>query len=489
MSLSMEDPITQTALHEQTRKIFNQAYDVAEQKYKLTETSTALVRYAPDFRSDPFYHKVLQHMQRGEWQQAVLLLRAVTEKYPKAMELEWLLQDALVRSEIDQTWAAKIKDGRTTATNVWGIVWRTLVGLLLVGAIIAGIWYALQVRQARNDSAQRIALINEAQNAVAEQNYTVAIDLFEEVLAKDPQNPVAQSGRLEAQKARDTQRTYNTAVSLANAGANPEALDAFLAIEQSSPGYEDVAAQIKTLKDRIELKRTYLDAETAYSNQLWADALQGFERVRQLDASYLPSLMVDRLVSIYFQLGRQRVAQRPAVDDDLSSTAELFRKALALRNNDAAALAELDRLETYRQGVRAVRQSNLSEAITNFELVYRIRPQYFGGLLLEQLYDAYLAFGNQLENAGDYSSALEQYRRAMNLPMQDKSEAIRSVTRMLVLLVPSATPVTLPGVETSTVVTASVTSVVAEAMTSTQTVSDTAPITATQPISDSGATR
>ncbi|MEZ4706237.1 MAG: hypothetical protein R3A44_03475 [Caldilineaceae bacterium] len=83
-------------------------------------------------------------------------------------------------------------------------------------------------------------------------------------------------------------------------------------------------------------------------------------------------------------------------------------------------------------------------AVSEFnEKVYQARPQYLGGFLGEQLYNGYLRLGEQAQENGDYTKALEWYSLATVLQVQDVSEALNRTKEVAFLLTPTATP-TIP---------------------------------------------
>lgn len=69
--------------------------------YDVTEEVTDITRYGPDFRLDSLFVEALQHIQQGEWQQAVLMLHTSQSKYPDTRELDFIMSNALMKAELE----------------------------------------------------------------------------------------------------------------------------------------------------------------------------------------------------------------------------------------------------------------------------------------------------------------------------------------------------------------------------------------------------
>ncbi|MFN8439144.1 MAG: tetratricopeptide repeat protein [Caldilineaceae bacterium] len=440
MTSSVNNPQTR----EQTRVLFNQAYDPNERRYEVNENSTALVRYAPDFRTDPFYHKVLQHMQMGEWQQAVMLLNALTDKYPKALELTWLLQDAGVRAEVEQNWGDKVKGRSDTFVNVIPTLARVAAVVLILILLAGAGWAFLRFRQNSAVAAERLALLNQAQTAMNDANYEDAIKFFDQLLVSDPQDTQAVNGKAEAEKQLALAAKYDQAIAALDGGKNEEGLSLLTELQTLSPGYKDVTQRIEQAQARVKAAKLFVQAEASYAAQEWQTAVAQYEELRAADSTYESDTVVDRTAEIYLLLGQQAVSQRPISPDELTGIQEYFRKVLRLKTGDETARTESDLLDKYLLGARSLTQGNLEQAVSNLKEVYDTRPQYLGGLLVDQLYTTLLALGDRAQTGGDYQSALNYYREAMNLPVADKSLAVRNVTKVSVAMAPTPTPTPEP---------------------------------------------
>ncbi len=434
----------QTQAQDQPRVLFNQTYDPNERRYEVNENSTALVRYAPDFRTDPFYHKVLQHMQVGEWQQAVMLLNALTDKYPKALELNWLLQDAAVRAEVEQNWGDKVKGRSDRFANVIPMLARIAAVALILVLLAGGGWAFLRFQQNSASAAERLTLLTDAQAAMAAAKYTDAIGLYDKLLARDAEDAQAVSGKEDAQKQLEYATDYDNAIAAFDSGNYEEALTLLNLLQELSPGYKDVLQRIEVAQGRMKALALFESANAAYDSQKWDDALTQFEELRALDSNYEQDTVVDRIVEIYLTLGQQAVSERPASSNDLTTIQEYFRKILRLKTGDEIAKVENDLLEQYLLGARSLTQGSLDQAVNNLKGVYESRPEYLGGLLVEQLYSAYLAMGDRAQANGEFEAALNFYREAMNLPVTDKSLAVKNVTKVSVAMAPTPTPTPEP---------------------------------------------
>lgn len=441
MTPSMDGP---TATQEHARVMFNQPHDPNEHRYDINEQSTALVRYAPDFRTDPFYHRVLQHMQLGEWQQAVMLLNALTDKYPKALELNWLLQDAAVRSEVEQNWGDKVKGRSDTSVNLMPLLAKIAAVALIAILVAGGAWAFMVYRSSSQAKAERLAVLSNAQTAMTESRFSDAILLFDTLLTINVQDPQAVSGKEEAQKQLVLQEEYALAVASFEAGQTEQALEQLTALQIKAPGYKDVATRIEAIQSDISTRKIFEVAEAAFKEQKWSEALKQYESIREINSSYQEKLVTDHMVIAYVTLGQQAVNERPVEGNDLTVIQEYFRKALRLKTGDEVAGTENSLLEKYLTASRQLAQSGLDQALVNLKSIYDARPMYLGGLVLEQLYNTYIALGDRAEAAGEYESALNYYRQAMEMPVADKSLAVKMVTKVSVAMAPTPTPTPEP---------------------------------------------
>lgn len=139
------------------------------------------------------------------------------------------------------------------------------------------------------------------------------------------------------------------------------------------------------------------------------------------------------------------MASRPANGADLQVAQRYFRKALKLKTGELTAKVENNLLTAYLAGVRAMEQSSTGQAIAASRPVYNERPQYLGGFLVDQLYQAYLELGQTVEEQERFRFALTQYGKAAALQVDDRSDALRLLRELAVSLTLTPTPTLTPA--------------------------------------------
>ena len=408
--------------------------------YQINEEVTELTRFVPTFRADSLFPEVLSHMQRGEWQQAVLMLRTMQAKYPDAKELEYIMNDALFKADLETNWGKKVK-GRRSA----GLPIRTLlliVPVLLAAIIAYGAYWQINRTQLANAlEAERTALLTEANAAFQAGEYDQAITLFGELLSKTPDDADALQGKSAAEHQKVLFSEYTTAIDTLAAGNVAQALDLLGLLNSKSPGYRDVASLMAQLEDASKVEQIFATAEAAYASEQWATAIQSYEQLRQVDSTYETATVVANLKDAYMRAGTAIVTHQTTDADQLALAQTYFRKILKLETGQPEAKAENSLLGTYIAGNRALeQQSNLEHGISALLPVYRERPDYLDGLLVSQLYEAYLNVGEQAEDE-DPRYALTQYGKAAALNIDDRSDALQRLRDLAIALTPTPTPI------------------------------------------------
>ncbi|MEZ4661904.1 MAG: DPP IV N-terminal domain-containing protein [Caldilineaceae bacterium] len=410
--------------------------------YQFTEEITSLTIYTPDFRRDTLFPEVLEHMQSGNWQQVLFLLRVLQAQYPKAKELELIMQDAMLKSSIEENWSDKIK-GRRFAFTPSRFLMRLVPMIFLVILVISGVIYYGANQRVNALAVARQAQIEQAQTAIIEGRYENAIEVLQNLLEAYPGDATIQNLLTEAQNQQDLANAYQLGLRSMELGNNSVALEYFLAIEKRTPSYRDVAQLIEQLQSTASASDLFVAAEAAYQAQRWAEAIMHYENLRILNGSYEAETTRLHLVDAYMKSGLQNVSTRPEQGADVKLAQDYFRKVLRLNPNENAAKLENELVTTYTSGTQALTTNNALQAVSLMKQVYQARPQYLGGFLSEQLYNGYLQLGKQAQENGDYTKALEWYSLAAVLQVQDVSEALNRTKEVAILLTPTATP-TIP---------------------------------------------
>jgi CHAT domain len=99
--------------------------------------------------------------------------------------------------------------------------------------------------------SQLTGIVEEAHAAMAQEDWPLALERLQTVLALDPTNPEAAAQLLEVQRALDLHTLYTTGQKHHNAGRCREALDCFRQIQERQAAYKDVSARIEAIQDEM----------------------------------------------------------------------------------------------------------------------------------------------------------------------------------------------------------------------------------------------
>lgn len=417
------------------------APDYAPQKITLLPATApaAMVKYTPDFRSDSLFLDALQQLQHGGWQQAILLLNVLKAKYPDAKELDFLAQDAMLKADLETNWGTKVKGRRFTFASAH-LLQRVVPIVITVILIIIGFFAYSYVQRTKSATLERRAIQEQADAAFQAGSYEEAITLYDKLLALVPNDANALKGREDATKQLALQKEYKLAVDAMNGGDTALALKYFAEIESKAPGYLDVKALVAKIKGTANVEELFNRAEAAYQAKKWPDAIQQYEGLRQVNSTFKSDVVVGHLVDAYLQAGQQIVAQKPSDNSSPSTAKDYFGKVLKLKTTDQTAQTENDLVDSYIKGAGSLQEDKLEDGIGALRGLYQERPQYLGGYMAEQLYQAYLKLGKSAQQSGNLWYALTQFSAASDLKVADTSEAQQLINDVTIALTPTPTP-------------------------------------------------
>ncbi|HXF60633.1 MAG TPA: tetratricopeptide repeat protein, partial [Caldilineaceae bacterium] len=407
-------------------------------------TQTPQVAAGLDVTLDPRFQTAQQRMQYGAWPQVVEMLRALQADYPHATLLDPLLAEAELKAALMVEWADKIKGRRLTVGQAW-LLRRSIPFLLVLGLFLgAAIFYQNFVAPSRQVVAmvrQNQELVDEATALLKSGRFDEAVALYQEVLARDPHFAPAHEGLAEAHHQINLALRYDIALQVAEAGNVPRALKLLTSIQQQTTAYRDVDAQLGRLQGLLQVDQLFAAAERAYAQHRWLDAVHGYEQVQSMAASYRAAEVVQRLNEAYLYAGQALLASWPVEGAGPKEARDYLRKAQAAGVASETVAAELALVEVYLKGERAYEAEDFLDAINYWRGIFDERPGYLGGFLAEQLYQAYLALGDQKAASGSTDYARELFTLATALPVKDTSEA---QARLQGLAVAQPTPAPTP---------------------------------------------
>jgi tetratricopeptide (TPR) repeat protein len=106
-------------------------------------------------------------------------------------------------------------------------------------------------REEEQLQGQLAGIVEEAHAAMAQEDWPLALERLQAVLALEPTNPEAAAQLLEVQQALDLHTLYTTGQEHHNAGRCREALDCFRQIQERQAAYKDVSARIEAIQDEM----------------------------------------------------------------------------------------------------------------------------------------------------------------------------------------------------------------------------------------------
>lgn len=367
-------------------------------------------------------------MEHGAWPQALEKLRMLQKEYPQATNLAALVDEAVLKTELMETWAHTIKGRRLTVGQEW-LLRRSLpfalVLILFVGVALFYQTYVAPSRQVLALEQANQAQIEEALGLIQMGKFTSAMGLLEEVLARDPANIDAQQGLASARTQLGLTVNYDVALDVATAGNLPRAIAILESIKAKSPSFRDVEDQINRLTAQAEARAMLAAADRSFSQRRYLEAIQRYEQASMLNSEQEAKMAQERLNEAYFKAGLALTQAWPRKNAGPEEARALLRKAQLAGDDRARAHAAVVQLDTYLDGLDAAQNDELAAAINYWRELYDSDSHYLGGYLAELLYWAYLDLGAEAAGEGRIDYARELYELAAGLAVSDTSEAMR----------------------------------------------------------------
>jgi hypothetical protein len=187
-------------------------------------------------------------------------------------------------------------------------------------------------------------------------------------------------------------------------------------------------------------------AQDAANNSRWQDVVNSLELLAPSDPNF--SKAKPLLVKAYVELGKQAVAVKTNSQASANLALTNFRKANALDPNYEGLAKDLQRADTYAQGLLQYQSELYSQAVDTIKPLYDEAQLKTEGThyrnTADILYDSYLKQGDKVFNVSN-ADALAQARNfyslalAVDAPNKDEANSkLQQVTAALKLL--SATP-------------------------------------------------
>lgn len=390
---------------------------------------------------DPRYQEGLAYLQNGEWQEAIHCLGELAREYPDSQSVQSALEQAQFKANLDATTRVRAKR--------WAIPWRMIVIRALIVAAIAFLavhGVRLIQRQVAPALAQaqeqwRLTRLEAQGNALLEGGDLDGAEArFVQLLALAPDHQGALQGLDQIAQEREILDLYQQAVALREAGDYGAALQLFTEITIRRPHYRDVSLRIEDIRRQGDRDALFAQAEADYEAGRAAEAVFKYEQIRALDVNYQRDIVVQRLYTLYMQMGRELIQRNPPSSEGVPPALDYFVEALALEPRSTEAGLEKELAALYLEGQARYQEGRWDEAVASLRAVYDQRPDYLHGIVTNMLYDAYIGSGDQYRDADDLYLAYERYREAAALPVDDTVLARGRIYDIEPLLTPTATP-------------------------------------------------
>jgi tetratricopeptide (TPR) repeat protein len=445
------------------------------------------------------FHEAMEYFRRGKWIDGFSKLDEVVKEHPMESELRALRQEMEVRSRIDEYEKDDTKHHRVKLTRIYGL------RILSVLVILAGMFFAIrtysgwlqgQIAKAQADfslsmmQAELTIEFRNAQQLLIAGKSDDALAKYESIKTKNPDFPGLTDAIAQAQELKDVEVEYSQAMNLLQVGDSAQALAILTKISQKMPNYRDVSLQVKNLQTETEMSSLLQQADQAFYDGRFEDALSRYESLRLMDPTYqvshvednlfhsyinaaqgllsepVPSMATLRKIDDYFSnalalrpLDRDALAARTqvrlSIEDGLigdylsqaeaaltaapdsleaqKSAEQYLAMALAVRPNDPDVLGQYQVAQSFIQAVNDFARSQWDSVIENLEFVNGQQPSYGDGTATQALYDAYIARGSDLLVSGEYALALEDFQRAAVLAKQlPESESLAFEAQLMI---------------------------------------------------------
>jgi tetratricopeptide (TPR) repeat protein len=436
------------------------------------------------YMDSPAFNEAMGYFRVGKWQEGFTKLAEVEKDFTTATEIRNLRQEMEIRARISEYEADENR--RNKLRKIRNYTFRTLLILVVLFVASAAImtysgWIQKQIASAQSSysqgvqQAQLIFDFRAAQSLMNAGKPDDALKAFEAIKAKQPDYPGLEEALTEAQSLKDVEDQYTQAMNLLQVGDSGQALQILKEISTKVPNYRDVSLQIKNLQTQTEMSSVLQQAEIAYSEGRYEDAITSYESLRIMDPSYetanveenlfqsyikaaqnlllapVPTLETLRRIDNYFTqalaikpMDRDALAARTQVrmviedsmindyfsqaqaalasaPDSLEAqqTAEHYLSlALGVRPDDQNVLLQFQLAQAFIQGVNDFNSSNWDAVIEQLEFVVGQQAGYANGTALQTLYDAYIARGSDYIASGEYALALSDFQRSAVLAQQ-----------------------------------------------------------------------
>ena len=407
----------------------------------------------PPLTAHPLYQQVEVLIHQGNWFAAQAPLVQLIALYPDDEYLRELAHSVRTRTVLlgDQEGSYASAERASKRSHRLRIVTLSLIAFTLLCVVAGGITFALwgwilPSLQEQRQAAEINQLEEEARNALDSGDYDRAVLAYNEILDLQPGDEKAQAGLAQADQLRATASLYSEAIIEMEAHHWDKAQTILQQIQSKQPGYRDVADRINFIQQQQDLLALFNKAEAAFNQANYELAIQSYEELQGLNSNFQSDLVQSHLFLSYLQLGLAQEEAAGSNPQKLQEALYTLEKALALRPDDSQVRGETQLIRLYSSGLKELKAKNWSQATADLGAVYEARPDFAAGTIGQYLFEAYLAWGDELYAQEQYEEALAKYDAASVINEGDKTDLIAKITLVEVALTPpTPTPTPIPA--------------------------------------------
>jgi tetratricopeptide (TPR) repeat protein len=147
-------------------------------------------------------------------------------------------------------------------------------------------------------------------------------------------------------------------------------------------------------------------------------ALRPLDRDALAARTQVRLVIEDGMIGEYVSQAQAALASAPDSLEAQQSAEQYLSLALAVRPNDPNVMIQFQMAQAFIKAVNDFAGSKWDSVIDQLEFVIGEQANYASGTALQALYDAYIARGSDYISAGEYSMALEDFQRSAVLAQQ-----------------------------------------------------------------------
>jgi tetratricopeptide (TPR) repeat protein len=436
------------------------------------------------YRESPLFQEAMGHFRIGKWEEGFVKLGEVEKNFPMEPNLRAVRQEMEIRSRISEYEVEENKQNKLKKLVKYGLQ-LAIVLLIICGAVYGALTYSGWIRAQWAKTQASISLswqqaqlgieFHNAQQLLTAGKSDEALAAFESIKTKQTDFPGLTESIIQAQALKDVEIQYTQAMNLLQVGDSAQALAILATISEIMPNYRDVSLQIKNLQTQSEMTSVYMNAERAFSEGRYEDAISNYESLRIMNPTFQTSSVEENLFQSYIKAAQQLLLTPVPTTEILKKADDYFSRALAIkpldrealaartqvrmviedgiindyvnkaqaalagapdsleaqhtaeqylglalgvRPNDPTILLQFQLAQTFVQAINDYASSKWDAVIEQLEYVVEQQADYANGTALQTLYDAYIARGSDYIASGEYALALEDFQRSAVLAKQ-----------------------------------------------------------------------